>query len=241
MKSLLMSLVLLFCLGSMVFADTGSTKLFADGFELLKKDKYTEAIKKFETGLKSDPKNALGHYYLGEAYLGQGNKNKALIQFQKSLDIDSNSSVAESTRQKIELLSGKSKPATSATPQVTGAEKEKKPTESELVELLCTPSNCEHRFNFRAKDSCPAGFLQPFELIISHKDPNVTVRESEFEMRVNIYKADNDMTMEIIYSINRYSGSFEMRRTDSYKSLDVVDRHYTTGTCAPKATIQKQF
>src|ERR1700758_5153469 len=85
-------------------ADTPQT-LFADGFELLKTGKAKEAAAKFEAGLKSDPRNALAHYYLGEAYFRLQRNAEAIDQFQRSLGLDPASSVAKNAQAHLSQLS----------------------------------------------------------------------------------------------------------------------------------------
>jgi formylglycine-generating enzyme required for sulfatase activity len=86
---------------------TKALQLFSQGFELLKAGKPAEAATKFEAGLMADPKNALGHFYLGEAYFEQKLPDKAKLHYQKSLKLDSASSVAALAKQRLdELASG---------------------------------------------------------------------------------------------------------------------------------------
>jgi len=74
---------------------------FASGFELLKAGKAKEAASKFETGLKTDPKNALAHFYLGEAYAALKRPKDAKKQYQASLDLDAAGPVAEKAKGKL--------------------------------------------------------------------------------------------------------------------------------------------
>jgi formylglycine-generating enzyme required for sulfatase activity len=83
-----------------------ANQLFFEGFELLKDGKATEAIAKFEQGLKAEPNNAMARYYLGEAYFAAGQKDKAREQLRKSLDLDANSQIAGEARKRLAELSG---------------------------------------------------------------------------------------------------------------------------------------
>ena len=84
----------------------GANQLFFEGFELLKDGKGNEAAAKFEEGLKSESNNAVARYYLGEAYFLAGQKDKAREQLSKSLELDTNSKVAEEARKRLAELSG---------------------------------------------------------------------------------------------------------------------------------------
>ena len=74
---------------------TATQDSFAKGFDLLKAGKSSKAAAIFEKGLKEEPDNALAHFYLGEAYFNLKKIAKAQEHFRTSLEIDSNSRVAE--------------------------------------------------------------------------------------------------------------------------------------------------
>jgi formylglycine-generating enzyme required for sulfatase activity len=78
---------------------------FAAGFELLKAAKPGEAAAKFELGLKADPRNALGHFYLAEAYLAQSLPARAKPHYWKSLELDPASDVAPLALQRLAHIS----------------------------------------------------------------------------------------------------------------------------------------
>jgi hypothetical protein len=82
-------------------APAGAQQLFFDGFELLRDGKFAEAAGKFEEGLRSEPDNALGHFFLAEAYAGLKQRDKARTHYRKSLDLDASSQVAEDARKRL--------------------------------------------------------------------------------------------------------------------------------------------
>jgi len=99
--------LLSFCLFACLIqakAETAQNQ-FSSAFELLKAGKPKEAAAKFEAGLKADPKNALAHYYLGEAYSALNRNVDARKQYQASLDSDPASSVATNAKEKLAQLS----------------------------------------------------------------------------------------------------------------------------------------
>jgi formylglycine-generating enzyme required for sulfatase activity len=101
---------------------SGAQQLFFEGFESLKAGKFQDAAAKFEQGLKAEPRNALGHFYLGEAYAGLKQMDKAQASYQKSLDVDPSSKVAADARRRLAELSaaapagGGAKPSAAVTP-----------------------------------------------------------------------------------------------------------------------------
>ena len=94
--------VLLGSAGLSLGQDAG--ELFFQGYEFLEQGKASDAVAKFEEGLKAEPNNATARYYLGEAYLAVG-QNKAREQMRKSLDLDANSQVAGPARKRLAELS----------------------------------------------------------------------------------------------------------------------------------------
>ena len=79
-------------------------QLFFEGFELLKAGKAKAAATKFERGLKLEPNNAEGHFYLGEAYRARKQMNKARQQYEASMKADENSKVAAQARERLAAL-----------------------------------------------------------------------------------------------------------------------------------------
>ena len=141
MKSLL-RLSLLIALSAVVFiarADAPQTH-FSDGFELLKGGKAKEAAAKFEAGLKADPKNALAHYYLGEAYLALKRDSEAKKEFQRSIDLDAKSSVSEKAKDRLAQLS----PSSHSNTKVQSSSADSKgPSGQETVAFVNELMECE--------------------------------------------------------------------------------------------------
>ncbi len=79
-------------------------KLFYDGFELLKAGKPKEAAPKFEEALHAEPGNALGHFYLAEAYRSLKQTEQAKEHYAKSLQLDPKSQVANDARARLAEL-----------------------------------------------------------------------------------------------------------------------------------------
>ena len=119
-------------------ADTPQT-LFSDGFELLKTGKTKEAAAKFEVGLKADPTNALAHYYLGEAYLALKRDADAKKEFQKSLDLDSASSIADKAKERLTELSPSRVPPSS---QATASNGKNGPSAQETLAFISEMESC---------------------------------------------------------------------------------------------------
>ena len=69
-----------------------------DGSALLKAGRAEDAVALFEQVLGSEPGNAPARYWLGEAYLTQGQKNKARAAFAASLKADPNHQFAVDAR-----------------------------------------------------------------------------------------------------------------------------------------------
>src|SRR3569623_1000 len=82
---------------------------FSQGFELIRAGKPKEATAKFEHGLKTEPNNALAHFYLAEAYFGQKQNDMSKAHNQKSLEIDPSGPVAQDAKYRLEQLSGSAK------------------------------------------------------------------------------------------------------------------------------------
>jgi formylglycine-generating enzyme required for sulfatase activity len=102
-RALLLGLALALPIGSSAQGDP--QQLFFDGFELIKAGKVEAAAAKLELGLDSDPRNALAHYFLGEAYLAMGKKDRGAEEFRTSLDLDPKSQVSDQGRRRLTELS----------------------------------------------------------------------------------------------------------------------------------------
>jgi tetratricopeptide (TPR) repeat protein len=76
-------------------------QLFYDGFEAYKANRFTDAIRLFEQGLRQDPTNALAAFYLGEAYTKTSNQAKAREWYAASLAADPQSAVAAQARERV--------------------------------------------------------------------------------------------------------------------------------------------
>lgn len=79
---------------------------FAKGWDLLKQEKYAEARAQFEIGLGKNPTNSLGHFYLGEACRGLREWACSEDHYQRSVEIDSNSSTRSSAQERLEEARG---------------------------------------------------------------------------------------------------------------------------------------
>ena len=89
-----------------VWAQGDAKQLFFDGWELLKAGKAKEAATKFEEGLRTAPNNGTARFFLGEAYLAQGDKKRAEEQFRKSVEVEPSGQMAGDARKRIGELSG---------------------------------------------------------------------------------------------------------------------------------------
>lgn len=78
--------------------------LFEDGFELLERNDVKRAIENFEKGLKLKPQNALAHFYLAEALRASGRMEDSYEHYERSLTIDSKSTVAEQARTQLKKM-----------------------------------------------------------------------------------------------------------------------------------------
>jgi tetratricopeptide (TPR) repeat protein len=99
---------------------------FSEGFELLKAGRHSEAVLRFESGLKLEPKNATAWFYLGEARLRMGADIAAANAYKKSLELDANGQVSEAARARVaELGRGSDVAAMGSTAKNQGKTKEK--------------------------------------------------------------------------------------------------------------------
>ena len=74
-----------------------------DGSALLTAGKAEEAVAMFEQLLAAEPRNAPARYWLGEAYLALGQKNRARAAFAASLKADPNHQFAVGVGHQAEL------------------------------------------------------------------------------------------------------------------------------------------
>jgi formylglycine-generating enzyme required for sulfatase activity len=95
-------------------AQENATRLFFEGFELLKEGRNREAAEFFVTGLSIEPGNAMARYFLGEAYLALGQRAQAEYQYRQSVMLDGGSEVADRARNRLLELSGNVASAPSA-------------------------------------------------------------------------------------------------------------------------------
>ena len=77
-----------------------SAKKFAAGYKFLQQQKYQEARTAYEAGLQQQPANALAHFYLGDACRGLKAWACAEEQYETSLELDAQSSVAGLAKQR---------------------------------------------------------------------------------------------------------------------------------------------
>ncbi len=71
------------------------------GYELLKVDKYEDALAVFQQIIAENPTSAVAYENLGEAYLQKHDRQNALAAFQKAVDLGSKS---EDVRHKVAML-----------------------------------------------------------------------------------------------------------------------------------------
>ena len=87
-----------------VAAQNDPSDYFREGYELLQRKEVQRAIERFEQGLKSEPNNALAHFYLAEAYLQLRQNDKAKIHYKKSLQLDPNGDMSSKTKDRLNLF-----------------------------------------------------------------------------------------------------------------------------------------
>lgn len=91
-------LYLIILLGTNIcFADTMLD--LTEGIDLYKSGKYNASISKLNTVINSDPTTAIGYYYLGLAYLKTGKKDLAEQNFNKVINLGSDKTLANLSRQ----------------------------------------------------------------------------------------------------------------------------------------------
>lgn len=64
-----------------------STRLLDQGINLLSEDKYEEAIEKLTEAVLEEPSNPVSYYYRGASYEKNGDRDKALEDYQKSIEL----------------------------------------------------------------------------------------------------------------------------------------------------------
>lgn len=72
-----------------------------EGTALLYKTQYKEAIEKFEQALEYNDKDAETWYYIGNAWFGLKDENKAFENFSKAIEVDPNYALSYVNRGKI--------------------------------------------------------------------------------------------------------------------------------------------
>ena len=83
---------------------TDEASINALGYELLSEKQYGAAIEVFLINVKLFPNSANTYDSLGEAYMNAGNKELAIINYKKSLELDPNN---ENAKNMLEQLQGK--------------------------------------------------------------------------------------------------------------------------------------
>jgi len=74
-----------FCNG---YAQTAEEETLKKGVDLIRHDKFDEAIAEFDKVIAANPKSASGYYNLGFAYDKKGDLEKAISNFSKAIEID---------------------------------------------------------------------------------------------------------------------------------------------------------
>jgi tetratricopeptide (TPR) repeat protein len=81
-----------------------ANSLFANGFELLKKNSYVDARSKFLAGLQLDATSAMAHFYLAQCDEAIGNIHEAENEYIKSLQLQPQGKVAKQARTALAVL-----------------------------------------------------------------------------------------------------------------------------------------
>jgi tetratricopeptide (TPR) repeat protein len=82
---------------------TSESELNAMGYRLLAKDQVREAIEVFKLNVEAYPTSANVYDSLAEAYLAQGDKERAIENYKKALELDPR---AENARKALNALTG---------------------------------------------------------------------------------------------------------------------------------------
>jgi len=88
-----------------IAASGSGEQFFRDAYDLQKAGKLTEAVAKYEAGLKLEPKNALAHYFLGDIYAEQGDARRAKIHLGQSLKLDPQGPYSGKAQERLDGLS----------------------------------------------------------------------------------------------------------------------------------------
>lgn len=72
---------------------------FAAAYQSAAEGNLSEAVDRYEAGLKLEPKNAMAHYFLGDAYRTLGNVDQARGHFNQSLLLDPKGKFAEKAKE----------------------------------------------------------------------------------------------------------------------------------------------
>jgi len=70
------------------YAQTAEDEALKKGVDLIRHDKFDEAITEFNNVIAVDPKSASAYYNLGFAYDKKGDFDKAILNFSKAIEID---------------------------------------------------------------------------------------------------------------------------------------------------------
>jgi tetratricopeptide (TPR) repeat protein len=82
---------------------TGESDINAFGYSLLRRNEVNEAIAVFKLNVEAYPQSANAYDSLGEAFMVQGDKEKAIENYQKALTIDP---TMESAKRALKRLTG---------------------------------------------------------------------------------------------------------------------------------------
>lgn len=95
-KIFLLSFVCLFLVSS---AFAGEIPSVAEGIDSYKKGNYEECISRMKSIVKDDPTSVIGYYYLGLAYTKTGQKLLAIQNYNKVINLNSDSTMTALARQ----------------------------------------------------------------------------------------------------------------------------------------------
>ena len=82
-------------------AETAAEKLFEYGVGQIKVRQYSEAVITLKKGLMLAPNDPLGHFFLGEALWALNERDQAILEYRKALDIDGSTVVSNEARTRI--------------------------------------------------------------------------------------------------------------------------------------------
>jgi formylglycine-generating enzyme required for sulfatase activity len=90
-----------FMMGPVNARSADTEDAFAKGYELMQAGKWQDAAREFERGLKAEPRNAMGHYYLGETYANLQETDKAKAHLLEALVLGPRKDIAEAARNRF--------------------------------------------------------------------------------------------------------------------------------------------